>query len=108
MAVSDLRTRQRIKRQSGKPTRPGPAGPAIIHYRGIIMELRRKTKRKATFELESQYKLRRVILVIDLGDFWIMREFVDHGRGFSRIRNEQWLGKSLVETLYTLQRGEVS
>lgn len=66
------------------------------------MRLRRKTRRKATFELESQYKTRTVLYIIDCRDFFILREFKDHGRGFSRTGDEQWIGKTLVETLHNL------
>ena len=66
------------------------------------MTLRRKTRRKATFELQSQYKTRTVLYIIDCKDFFILREFKDHGRGFSRTGDAQWIGKSLVETLHGL------
>jgi len=67
------------------------------------MTLRRKTHRKATFDMDTrEYNRSRVAYVIDCRDFWILREYVDHGRGFTRTGDEQWIGKGLIEALHGL------
>ena len=65
------------------------------------MTLRRKTHSKATFLCYELYKYREAVLIRDAGDFFIMRKFRDNGHGFSEYGSEGYIGKSLVNALYT-------
>lgn len=67
-----------------------------------MMQLRRKTGRKATFLCYELYKYREAVFIRDAGEFFILRKFRDNGGGFTEYGSEAYIGKRLVATLATI------
>lgn len=63
------------------------------------MTLRRKTRRKATFQVTNEVE---VIYVKDCGDYFKLRKFRDNGGGFTEYGSEAYIGKALVGALHNL------